>query len=157
MKKLAILVACATVFAAHAQKTCSPADAQKAQKAVDLVMTWQALNKAWKDWGHCDTGEVGDTFTDATLRLMVDWKDTNTLAETMKDDGYKAFLTKHLRSPAAKDDRPAVYSRATNSCPKGQAAMCKEIEDAVSDKPAATAPAATPSQPAMVEPPAITK
>jgi hypothetical protein len=138
---MAILLACAAFSAAHAQKTCSPADAQKAQKAVDLVMTWQSLNKAWKDWGHCDSGEVADTFTDATLRLMVDWKDTSALAETLKDDSYKAFLTKHLRSPAAKDDRAAVYSRATNSCPKGQAAMCKEIEDAVSDKPAAPAPA----------------
>ena len=132
-------------------------DAQKAQKAVDLVMTWQQLNKAWKDWGHCDSGEVGDIFTDALLRLMVDWKDTGTLAEAMKDESYKAFITSHLKSPVAQPDRAAVYSRAANMCPKGQAAFCKEIEDAVSDKPAAApAPAAAAAAPAT-SPPATTK
>lgn len=130
MKKLAALVACAALPLAYAQKGCSPADMQKAQKAVDMVVTWQQLNKAWKDWHHCDTGEVADTYTDALLRLLVDWKNIDALAEGMKDPEFRGFVTAHLRSPAAKDDLVSVRSRATQSCPKGQDAVCKQIAEA---------------------------
>ena len=126
-KTMAILAATGCIFAAHAQKPCTPSDMQKAQKAADLVLTWQALNKTWKDWRHCDTGEVADTFTDAMMRLMVDWKSVDVLAETMKDPDYKAFIEAHLASPAAKDDLPMIRSRATQNCPKGQDAVCKQL------------------------------
>ncbi len=131
MKKLAALVACAAVSAAHAQKTCSPADMQKAQKAIDMVVTWQQLNRSWKDWRHCDTGDVADTYTDAMLRLMVEWKNVEALAESMKDAEYKSFIETHLRSSAVtKEDISAVRSRATQSCPKGQDVVCKQVADA---------------------------
>lgn len=127
MKNLIVLVACSCAFAAHAQKTCTPADAQKAQKAADMVVTWQQMNKTWKDWRHCDTGEVADTFTDGISRLLVEWKNVDALAENMKDPDFKAFIATHLASPAAKDDLGSIRSRATQSCPKGQDAVCKEI------------------------------
>ena len=130
LKTIAILAASCCLLAAHAQKTCSPAEMQKAQKTVDMVMTWQSLNKAWKDYRHCDTGEVADTFTDALMRLMVDWKNVDALGETMKDPEYKGFVEAHLRSPAAKDDIKSIRSRATQSCPKGQDAVCKQIASA---------------------------
>ena len=89
MKKLAILAACCCVLAAHAQKACSPAEMQKAQKAADMVMTWQNLSKTWKDYRHCDTGEVADTFTDAIMRLMVDWKNVDALANPQALELFK--------------------------------------------------------------------
>ena len=130
MKRMAILAVSCCIFAAHAQKACSPADMQKAQKAADLVLSWPQLHKTWKDWRQCDTGEVGETFTDAMLRLMVDWKNVDVLAEGMKDPEYSAFILAHLASPSAKDDIAMIRSRATQSCPKGQDAVCKQIASA---------------------------
>ena len=127
MKRLAIAALCAAFGVAHAQKACSPADAKNAEKVIDNVVTWAQLHKAWKDWRHCDTGPVAEVYTDTILRLMVDWKNTDALAETLKDAEYKSFLQAHLKSPAAKDDQYAIRSRATQSCPKGQDAMCAEI------------------------------
>jgi hypothetical protein len=127
MKKLIALIACSCALAAHAQKACTTADAQKAQKAADMVVTWQQMNKTWKDWRHCDTGEVADTFTDGISRLLVEWKNVDALAECMKDPDFKSFIAAHLASPSAKDDLPSIRSRATQSCPKGQDAVCKEI------------------------------
>ena len=127
MKRMAILAASCCIFAAHAQKACSAADMQKAQKAADLVLTWQQLHKVWKDWRQCDTGDVADTFTDAIMRMLVDWKNVDVLGETLKDPEYKAFIEAHLASPAAKDDLPMIRSRATQSCPKGQDAVCKQL------------------------------
>jgi hypothetical protein len=127
MKKLAVLLACSCACVAFAQKACTPADAQKAQKAADLVMNWQQLNKTWKDWRQCDKGDVADTFTDGISRLLVEWKNVDALAEAMKDPDFKNFIVAHLQSPAAKDDVASIRSRATQSCPKGQDAVCKEI------------------------------
>ena len=152
MKKLPILVACSFACVAFAQKTCSPADMQKAQKAADMVVTWQHLGKAWKDWRQCDTGEVADTFTDAIARLLVEWKNVDALAENMKDPEFKSFIAAHLQSPAAKDDVGSIRSRATQSCPKGQDAVCREIAAATeAAKPldlAPMAPIPTMSEPA---------
>jgi hypothetical protein len=143
LKKIAILAASCCVLAAHAQKACSPAEMQKAQKTVDMVMTWQSLNKVWKDYRHCDTGDVADTFTDALMRLMVDWKNVDALGETMKDPEYKGFIEAHLHSPAARDDIKSIRSRATQSCPKGQEAVCKQIAAATeAEKPLDLSPMA---------------
>jgi len=128
--------------AAAADRPCSRADAAAASKAIDRVVGWQQLHKAWQDWHHCDSGEDADIFTDAVLRLAVDWKSPQELASAMRDDpGYRAFVLAHLKG-AGKDDRDAVYSRAKSSCPAGQDAFCGEIAQAVrSDAPKAKAPA----------------
>jgi len=107
-----------------------PADMQKAQKAADNVVTWQHLNKAWKDYRQCDTGEVSETFTESILRLMIEWKNIDALAEGMKDPEYAGFIQTHLKSPAAQNDVKDVRSRATQSCPKGQSEVCKQIVSA---------------------------
>jgi hypothetical protein len=137
MKKLAIALLCAGFSTAHAQKACTPADAAKAEKAVEQVVTWAHLHKAWRDWKQCDKGAVADGYTDAIMRLMVEWKNMDGLAEPMKDPEYKSFIYAHVQSPAAKDDLSAIRSRATQSCPKGQDALCKEIAAAAAgEKPA---------------------
>ncbi|MBC8023881.1 MAG: hypothetical protein H7Y14_12215 [Burkholderiales bacterium] len=134
MKKLALLAACIAVAGAQAaDKPCPPADAAKAEKAIDNVVAWPQLHKAWRDWRHCDTGAVADVYTDAILRLMVEWKNVEALAEPLKDAEYKAFIHKHLKSPAAKDDQSSIRSRASQSCPKGQDALCADIAAAVAE------------------------
>jgi hypothetical protein len=134
-KKMALavgIVAALGCFAAHADKTCTRPDIANAQRAIDKVVSWSQLRKAWTDYKHCDTGDVGDQFTDALLRLMVDWKGVEELAAaTSKDPDYKAFVVAHLQSPAAKDDQPTVYSRAKKDCPKTLDSFCADIADAV--------------------------
>ena len=131
MKKIATLcIACAALAAvpALAQKDCSKADATAAEKAVDRVVNPSGLYKAFKDHGHCDKPPVEDIFTDAILRLMVEWKDADTLAtDAQRDSAYKQFLFKHVKSPAAKDDRESIYSRAKSNCPMTQGPFCAEV------------------------------
>jgi len=131
MKKIATLwIACAALAAAPAlaQKDCSKADSAAAEKAVDKVVNPRGLYKAFKDYGHCDKPPVEDVFTDAVLRLMVEWKDVDTLAtDAQRDAEYKQFLFKHVKSPAAKDDRESIYSRAKSNCPMTQGAFCAEV------------------------------
>jgi len=133
MKIAALVVACAALAAApaFAQKECSKAEMATAEKAVERVVNYSGLQKAWKDYGHCDTGAVEEVFTDAILRLMVAWKDVDTIAQDMRDPAYKKFIHKHLASPEAKDDRQSIYSRAKASCPLTQGQFCEELIEVV--------------------------
>lgn len=126
-------VACLGLNAAHAaDKPCTKTDAANAEKAIDRVLGWPQLQKAWQDYKHCDTGAVADLYTDALMRLMTDWKGMDALASSMqKDAQYKEFLYAHIKSPAAKDDYAMVYSRARTGCPKDLDEFCAELADTV--------------------------
>lgn len=142
------LVALVTMaFGAAAQaadKPCSAAEAASAEKTIDRVVTWGQLHKAYLDYRHCDKDNVGEVYTDALLRLTVEWKNVNAMADAMgKDAGFKEFVRAHLQSPAAKDDRDSVYSRTKNQCPKGLDTFCTELGSVV------RASAAAPSDPGM--------
>ena len=145
----ASIVLAGLTFAAHAQdKPCTAADAKNAAKNVDLVMTWAQLQKSVRDYGHCDTGSVAEVFTDSLMRLAVEWKNIDAFAGAMKDDRFRAFVATHVMSEAAKDDRAAVYSRATLSCPKGQDEVCAVLAGIIKPKEAPPPAPAAPKEPA---------
>ena len=152
MKIVRMLACCflAASMPALAQKACSKADEANAEKAIDRVVNWQGLHKAYQDYGHCSSEAVNDTFTDALLRLMLQWKDVDTLAGTVdRDAGYKKWMHARLSSPAAKDDRESVYARAKKDCPGKHAAFCTELADVVKStgggSRASSAPSSAPS------------
>lgn len=133
LARMAIAAAvCSAAWAAGpAAAACSKAEASTAEKAIDRVVNWQQLHKAWQDYKQCDSEQsVADIYTDAILRLTVEWKNVPAFADSMKDAQYRAFVYAHLQSPAAKDDREAVYSRAKASCPKGLGDFCAGLADA---------------------------
>jgi hypothetical protein len=130
---LAALLVCAN--AAAADKPCTPADAANARKILDRAANWAQMHKAWQDFGHCDAEATPDQFTDALLRLIIDWKNVDALAGAMqKDARFKEFVYARLRSPAARDDLEDVYARAKSACPKGLDAFCAELADAARPK-----------------------
>ena len=159
--RIATLVAALAVgaaTAATAQSPCTPKDATAAGKAIDRVNNWEQLHKSWKDWKHCDSGATADGFTDAIMRLGVDWKGVETLAADMKGDPqYHDFVIAHIKGDPVKEDRDALFSRAKTNCPKGQEAFCAEIIDVTAgEKPLKTPDLMQPLPtlpPAKAEPP----
>lgn len=150
--RLAIAVLALVAAVAQAQdKPCAKADAANAEKAIDRVVNWPQLAKAFQDFRHCDkAGPVADLYTETLIRLMVDWKDVDGMAKAFGDPAFKAFAFEHLRSPAAKEDLDSVYSRAKKSCPAKHEALCAELAEMVKSTFAAPpapapAPAATPA------------
>ena len=130
---LSSLVSCLFLSVAYAaDRTCTKSDSANASKAIDAVVTWPQLRKAWADYRHCDSGEVADLYTDALLRLAVAWKNADQFAaDAGKDPGYKAFVVEHLKSPAAKDDLPSIRGRLSSTCPKGNDAFCADLTEAL--------------------------
>jgi hypothetical protein len=138
MKRFLLLPLAFSLFlVAHAaDKTCTRPDIANAQRAIDAVVTWPQLRKAWADYRQCDSGEIADMYTDALLRVAVSWKNPDQLAtDAEKDPNYKAFVVAHLKSPAAKDDLPSIKSRVSSMCPKGHDAFCADLSESL--KPAA--------------------
>ena len=133
MPRVVLALALASLAAsAFAQKTCSAGDAAAAQKAVDKIVTWQNLEKAYHDYRHCDTGPVADGFTDALMRLMVGWKNVDVVSGAMsKDEEYRKWVYKHVMSPAAKDDLEDVYALAKKKCPANQQSFCDDLASTV--------------------------
>jgi len=128
---LALLGAVACFDANSADKPCTRADAGNAKRAIDNIVTWPQLRKAYTDYRHCDTGDIADQYTDALMRLFVDWKGVEEFAAAAKGDpGYMSFFIAHLQSPAAKDDRDTVYARAKRECPKSLDDFCAQVADA---------------------------
>jgi hypothetical protein len=67
-------------------------------------------------------------FTDAFMRLAVEWKHVDELASlSQADPEFKAFVKRHVTNPKFKDDAQSVYSRAKMSCPPDQGAFCAEL------------------------------
>jgi hypothetical protein len=131
LSALAVFAMLGGIPALAADKQCTRADIGNAQRAIDKVITWAQLRKAYTDFRHCDNGDIADQFTDALLRLVVDWKGVEEFAAAaQKDPDYMSFLVTHLQSPAAKDDRETVYARAKKECPKTLDSFCAQVADA---------------------------
>jgi hypothetical protein len=175
-RRSAALLALCLAFAAPAiaQKPCSKSDAAAAEKAIDRVLAWPAMHKAWKDYGHCDTGQVADLFTEALLRLIVgNWPKIAELEPSFNSDvPYREWILARIAGGAmAKGDVDDVHDLSQNSCPKSQKRLCDALHEAAEKAqgkgappppkpaapaaPAAPAPAApaAPSAPAPAAPP----
>ena len=122
-------LALASVGSQAQQKPCPPAEASRAEQAIDRVSSWTQLQKAFRDHRHCDAGAVAELYTETIVRLAVEWKDVDGFVAVMQDAGFKAFVFAHLRSPAAKPELESVYSRARASCPEKHAAFCAELAE----------------------------
>jgi len=144
-----------------ADKPCTKADAANAEKAIDRVVAWPAMQKAVKDWGHCDTGQAAEYFTEALLRLLVgSWIKVSELEPLYYgDNAFREWIDKRLADPALpRDDADQVHDLSQNSCPKARKKLCDDLHKAVEDgksagMPAKPAPPAAPAAPAATPPP----
>ena len=134
MKKMRIAICFGALLLAGVsqaqQKPCTKADSAGAEKAIERVVSWGQLQKTWQDYKHCDAGPIDEQFTEALLRMLVDWKEMPGFAAAFeKDAQYREFVLRHLNSPAAKDDLDAIYSRSKSSCPAKLDKFCAEMAE----------------------------
>lgn len=137
MKAVAIILGAALALGGASSwaqdKACTKSDAAKAEKAIDMVTDFKQLERAWKDWKHCDEGTVAEVYNDAVMRLLVDWKGVDVLAASMQSNAeYGDWLVRRIKL-ATREDRTAVFSRAKTGCPANLDAFCARLADAAAD------------------------
>lgn len=129
---LALLLAFGASAALAQDRPCSKAEGANAEKAIDRVSSWAQLQKAFKDFRHCDAlPAVADLYSETVVRLVVDWKNVDAFVAEMQSAPFKAFVIEHLKRPVAKDDLDSVYSRVKASCPSKHEAFCAELAEVV--------------------------
>lgn len=153
----AVLVSLCLAFAAPAiaQKPCSKADASAAEKAIDRVVSWGTMHKTWKDYGHCDSGQAGELFTEALLRMIVgSWPKIAELEATFNNDvPYREWILARLASGGLpKGDLDDVHDLTQNNCPKSQKRLCDALHEAAEKGQGKGAPAPKPAAPAPAAP-----
>ncbi|HYC38374.1 MAG TPA: hypothetical protein VEC19_18245 [Usitatibacter sp.] len=127
---LAVALCIAAGAAAAQGKTCTPAESQATDKALDRVVNWDLMYKTFKEFGHCQTVMNEDLFTDALMRLAVEWKHVDQFAKHYQGDPqFKSFVVKHMKSLTAKEDVKSLYSRAKASCPPKLDAFCADLSE----------------------------
>ncbi|HEX4944387.1 MAG TPA: hypothetical protein VFV55_08535 [Usitatibacteraceae bacterium] len=134
----AFLLAAAILPATAADKPCSSAD-----KAIDGVTTWAALQKAVQDFGPCDKGPTGDLFTEAILRVIISgWPQVGDAEPILeKDKAFSDWLNRRLSSPSlSTQDTAEIRDLAKASCPKGREKVCAQLLSAVEMGRALSAP-----------------
>jgi hypothetical protein len=126
----------ATVFpAAAADKPCSKSDAALAEKAIDAVTTWAALQRVVRDYRHCDTGQAASLFSESLMRVLIDgWpKLADGEAIMAKDPEFRDWVGLRLSHPSiAKEDARSLRDLAKGSCPKPRAATCDFLLESLS-------------------------
>ncbi|HUP29932.1 MAG TPA: hypothetical protein VM122_07150 [Usitatibacter sp.] len=127
-----LVLACAAPAALAQDRPCGKAEAANAEKSIDRVTSWPQLQKAFKDFRHCDSvAAVADLYSETVVRLIVDWKNVDAFVAEMQSAPFKAFVIEHLKRPVAKDDLDSVYSRVKASCPAKHEAFCAELAEIV--------------------------
>ena len=152
----AFLLAAAVLPAAAADKPCSSADAAKAEKAIDQVTSWPALQKAVRDFRHCDQGQAAEYFSEALMRVLISgWLQVGEAEAILdKDTAFRDWLMARLASPLlAKDDADSIRGLAKNNCPKGRDKLCADLRAGLEAGKAAAPklmdwPSAAPAKPA---------
>ena len=129
---VAVLLSLAAPATLAQDRACSKADAANGEKTIDRVSNWAQLQKAFKDFQHCDSvPAVADLYSETVVRLIVDWKNVDVFASEMQSAPFKAFVIEHLKRPIAKEDLDSVYSRVKASCPAKHEAFCAELAEIV--------------------------
>jgi hypothetical protein len=126
------------VPAAASDKPCTGAD-----KAIDGVTSWAALQRAVHDYGHCDKGPTADIFTEAILRVIISgWPKVGDAGPILESDAaFRTWLNRRLSSPSlATQDSGEIRDLAKGSCPKGHEKVCADLLSAVEMGRAISAP-----------------
>ncbi|WP_312118747.1 hypothetical protein [Kosakonia cowanii] len=131
MKKLILLMLGGLLTANVAlAKTCTPADAESADMAVDSLNSWSAVNQNRLKFGHCDEGDISEGVSEAVARLLADRWDTlpDLAIEIRKNPPLKKYVLRHIDSTLDTKDLDKIGNQAAHSCPAKEEKLCGEIK-----------------------------
>ncbi|WP_045507187.1 MULTISPECIES: hypothetical protein [Kosakonia] len=111
-------------------KTCSPADAEAADMAVDSLNSWTSVNQNRVKFGHCDDGDISEGISESVARLLADHWDTlpELGSQIRKAPALKKYVLRHIDSTLDTKDLDKIQNQAERFCPAKQEELCGEIK-----------------------------
>lgn len=138
-KELIILLSLLSIFLAtsafgEVSRVCTENEAGKAEVVAGKARNWDELYKSYKLYRHCDDGAIGEGFSESvTLILSESWSQIVRLKKLIqKDDGFEAFVLKHIDETVPEERLELLVKLAANKCPPSAKTLCKKIRSAAS-------------------------
>ena len=130
LARVGIAFFCCCAIATVQAKPCTQKDAQAADEMVDHLDSWEKVDSARKQFGHCDDGSIAEGNSEAVARLLVDrWDMLPALTELIKrDPALKRFVLRHIDTTLNTDDLDKIKSLAASKCPADSATLCSDLK-----------------------------
>jgi hypothetical protein len=112
------------------ERTCSTAEAQQADAAVDNLKSWDHLYQWYRKFHHCDDGGQAEGYSEAVARNLVDRCSTLPRLAHLegKDSSSRGFVLKHVSATLKPDDLKKIADNASTRCPVGMRSVCLELK-----------------------------
>ena len=132
---LALLLTVVWSVAALSQsqaRYCSEHDALEAEDAVQGLSSWKDVHKAFKRYGHCDDGAIGEGYSESVVHLLsAHWGQLDDLNKiSSSDKKFLAFVIRHIDATTDESELKSVLANSKTQCSKSAKALCLMIEKA---------------------------
>ena len=112
-------------------------DGRIAEPATYELKTWDAVHKAFQQFSQCDSGAVGENFSDSIASMLAgQWSQTRRLQElTMRDREFETFVVRHVDELMSPQQAVNIAHNAEKHCPEGAQALCEHILKRIRETP----------------------
>lgn len=110
--------------------SCDERKEKAALDAVGKLREWHDVYRAFKEYGTCDDGAIGEGFSDAVVRLLATKPGAITEVWTLvkQDKRFRRFIVRHIDETTAREDLQKVIENATTTnCAKANRDFCSEV------------------------------
>ena len=134
MNALAALVAALALAAAPAlaqPRICSRDEASAAERSATALQSWTEVYDAYRRYGHCDDGAIGEGFSGSVVKLLARWERFEALhGLALADAGFRAFVIRHVDATALEHDLKTIIANSTERCRADAQPFCVDLKGA---------------------------
>ena len=132
-RHISLAIALAMPAWAWAAESCPKEQAIAAESVAPFIESWAGLQRAYKQYGHCDDGAAGEGFSQTVARLMTGsaspLRQLEVLSQT--DPAFRSFVIRHVDATLSTEQLSTIESRLPDVCPAAGTALCDEIARAL--------------------------
>ena len=130
LRRAAIALCIFYSFLAFAQPpSCTPEDAQRADKAVDGLNSWDRIHDWYKSFRRCDDGGLAEGVSEAVARNLIErWETLPRLGQLINDPGFRQFVLKHVDQTLDEDEIKKIDVNSEKRCPTNLHPFCLELK-----------------------------
>ena len=112
-------------------KSCTDAQANAADNAIDNLNSWAAAYRWFKEFRGCDDGAIGEGYSEAIAQLLTKrWKQLPVLQRlVLKDKSFQKFTLLHIDATLSDEELNGIVQNARHRCPSANSHLCSLIEN----------------------------
>ena len=113
-------------------RVCTADEAQKAEAVSGVATSWKQLHRQFRQFAHCDDGDIAEGFSESTTLLLADHWETIRQMEPMiaSDPPFRKFIVRHVDDSVPAERLLRITRNAGEQCPRNLTDFCQDIQEA---------------------------